>query len=173
MNTLDPLAIRWLVVHTAAHPGDPSAREIRRWHVEGRGWEDIGYHFVIRKNGDLETGRSLEYQGAHAYGINSQSIGVCCSGDGDSQPFTPEQVDSLLALALKLHGTYKIQPADLIGHREINALISRGIVAPKYVTSKSCPGRLVYMPRLRKLFGYLVDPPEPRPPELAIPKLAA
>lgn len=168
MKLLDPLAVRWLVVHTAAHPGDPDVAEIRRWHVEERGWSDIGYHFVIRKDGSLETGRSLEYQGAHCYGINSQSIGVCCSGDGDTQAFTPEQTDTLLSLAVRLHKNYGVQPDDLIGHREINGLIAKGTVPPKYVTAKSCPGRKVSVNRLRRLFRLLLKPPPT--PEIAIPR---
>ena len=171
MDKLDPKRVRYLVVHTAAHPGDPSAKEIRRWHMEDRNWSDIGYHWVIRKSGALEVGRSLEYQGAHCRGINAVSIGVCCSGDGDSQPFTPEQVETLLGLAVAVHRTYGVEPENLIGHREINLLVAAGKVPTEYLTTKSCPGRLVHLPRLRRLFGYLVHPPEPRPPEMAVPDI--
>ena len=75
---------------TAAYqqPAGESPADIRRWHLE-RGWAEIGYHFVIRKSGDLEIGRSLEYQGAHCLGINDQSIGVCCSGMKATHVQTP------------------------------------------------------------------------------------
>ena len=53
---------------------------IRKWHLE-RGWEDIGYHYVICKNGSIQPGRALHLEGAHALGRNESSIGVCLEGD--------------------------------------------------------------------------------------------
>ncbi len=50
----------YLIVHTAAWPGDPSAAEIDR----ARGWRGIGYHYVIRKDGTVEAGRLAAVVGA-------------------------------------------------------------------------------------------------------------
>ena len=162
MALLDPRKVVYLVVHTAAHLGDPGIEEIRRWHVEERGWEDCGYHWVIRKNGDLETGRSLEYQGAHCLGINHASIGVCCSGHGDAQPFTAAQEATLIRLAVHIHREYGVEPRNLIGHREVNSLVAANIIPAKYLTDKTCPGRRVAMGRLRRMFvDAIVPPPDP------------
>lgn len=56
--------------------------EIRRWHLE-RGFEDIGYHFVIYLDGSLHPGRPVDQVGAHAYGHNQNSIGICYVGGLD------------------------------------------------------------------------------------------
>lgn len=55
-------------------------QEIRRWHVEQRGWSDIGYHFVIDRDGTVLEGRPVERQGAHVSGHNKTTIGVCLIG---------------------------------------------------------------------------------------------
>lgn len=68
-----------IIVHHSKS-GDVSAETIREWHI-GRGFSDIGYHFVIRKSGELEVGRPLSTIGAHAKGKNLDSVGVCIVGD--------------------------------------------------------------------------------------------
>ena len=84
-----------VVHHSASH--DVSANEIDRWH-KSRGWRGIGYHFVIRKNGNIETGRPIDQQGAHARGRNESHIGVCLAGDfTDSKP-NIKQIVSLISL---------------------------------------------------------------------------
>ncbi len=56
------------VIHqTGAEDIDPSADDINQWHI-GNGWSGIGYHFVIRKSGDVERGRPEDCEGAHAPG---------------------------------------------------------------------------------------------------------
>ena len=57
-----------------------SIDDVRRWHIEERGWSDVGYHFYIRLNGSLELGRPIEKSGAHCKGKNANSIGVCFEG---------------------------------------------------------------------------------------------
>lgn len=54
--------------------------EIRRWHMEDRGWRDIGYHFIIDLDGKVMAGRPLEQTGAHVKGRNTGTIGVCMIG---------------------------------------------------------------------------------------------
>jgi N-acetylmuramoyl-L-alanine amidase len=73
-----------LVVHCAATKAsmDIGAKEIRRWHKD-RGWDDIGYHYVIRRNGDVEIGRPENAVGAHVAGKNSTSVGICLVGGID------------------------------------------------------------------------------------------
>jgi len=73
------MTIQKLIIHCADTPPnmDVGAEEIRRWHVEGNGWSDIGYHYVIRRCGLIETGRDESTPGAHVRGHNTGSIGVC------------------------------------------------------------------------------------------------
>lgn len=104
-----------IIIHCSATPRgkDFSAETIRDWHVKGNGWDDIGYHYIVRMDGSLEYGRSLEIAGAHCRGHNRNSIGICYIGgmDRDMELWedtrTEEQKKSLLSLlkVLKLfHG---------------------------------------------------------------------
>lgn len=53
---------------------------IRYGHIHDNGWDDIGYHFFITKNGTVQIGRKLDQVGAHAKGFNTNSVGICLSG---------------------------------------------------------------------------------------------
>lgn len=89
-----------IIVHCSDTPAsmDIGVDEIRKWHKE-KGWSDIGYHFVIRRNGTIETGRPIEIPGAHVKGHNHDSIGICLIGGGGGKfDFTQCQFSSLTAL---------------------------------------------------------------------------
>lgn len=129
----------YIVIHTAAWPGDPSAEEIRRMHMSERGFDDIGYHYVIRKHGRIEAGRPEAQIGAHCRSMemNYKSIGICLSGDHDTEDMTVDQLQSLASLVNQLRRAYDDIPIEnVIGHRETGA-------------NKTCPGKLVHMDRLR------------------------
>jgi len=66
-----------IILHCTATPEgrDVSVDEIRQWHLD-RGWSDIGYHYVIDINGNLQDGRPLTRAGAHVRGYNKGSIGI-------------------------------------------------------------------------------------------------
>ena len=80
-----------IVIHCAAtKPSmDIGADEIRKWHMQERGFDDIGYHYVIKRNGEYEIGRPIGFQGAHAVKVNGHSIGICLVG-GLSEKNEPE-----------------------------------------------------------------------------------
>jgi N-acetylmuramoyl-L-alanine amidase len=63
---------------------------IRDWHVNGRGWSDIGYHYVIYLDGTVHPGRPIERSGAHTKGQNSNSIGICYIGGVETDGKTPK-----------------------------------------------------------------------------------
>lgn len=128
--------IKLLVIHCADTPAsmDIGAAEIRRWHTDpppkGRGWSDIGYHFVIRRSGELELGRDtdgdgdiFEEVGSHVAGYNTNSVGVCMVGgkgkDGKAENnFTPEQFKTLETLCRFMKADYPT--ITIHGHREFN-----------------------------------------------------
>ncbi len=60
-------------------------RGIQAYHMDSRGWDDIGYNFIVDKYGTLWEGRSggadLPVVGAHASGLNTGSVGVMVLGD--------------------------------------------------------------------------------------------
>lgn len=114
MAPLTPMrAIRRHIVHCSASThGD--VKEIRRWH-QARGWQDIGYHFVIRPDGEVEVGRMLHEMGAHCEGYNRDSIGTCLIGNTE---FTPAQFATLRRLHAMLQALFPGITAH--GHREFN-----------------------------------------------------
>lgn len=100
-----------IVVHCSDTPAnlDVGVKEIRQWHTlpppRGRGWKDIGYQYVIRRDGTLELGRdtdrdgsSLDEIGAHVAGYNASSVGVCLVGGKGGFNFTFRQLTVLMQL---------------------------------------------------------------------------
>ena len=105
-----------ITIHHSASP-DVSANEIDQWH-KSRGWRGIGYHFVLRQNGDIEPGRPIDKQGAHARGRNGSHIGICLTGNLNEQLPHMEQLSSLLSLLSGLQSRYKISKDNIEGHHE-------------------------------------------------------
>lgn len=102
--------LRRFIVHCSDTPDarDVDAAEIRKWHL-ANGWKDIGYHFVIRRDGSIEFGRPIEQSGAHVQGHNYDSVGVCMVGRYD---FDPRQFDALR----RLYGLLKLANKDMTAH---------------------------------------------------------
>ncbi|HEX2205519.1 MAG TPA: N-acetylmuramoyl-L-alanine amidase [Longimicrobium sp.] len=178
MAALRPDKVKYIVVHTAAATmRNVDAKEIDRWH-KANGWQGIGYHYVIlndrhdhKAEGTLEKGRPIGEQGAHVAGINDVSVGICCVGDGDRDDFTPKQMARLLDLITELRRRFDVAVEDVIGHREVNDLIRKGIVNEKYKTGKTCPGRKVSMDEIRAALrerDQRDDPLPVREPDLTI-----
>lgn len=129
-----------IIIHCAAtKPSmDIGKAEIDKWH-RARGFFSIGYHFVIRRNGDLETGRPIEKIGAHVEGHNATSIGICLVGGINETTakaennFTDAQWRALKKLVLSLKKTYP--SAQLIGHNELSSKDCPCFSVPKWVAS--------------------------------------
>ncbi len=110
-----------IIIHcSATRPSqDIGVEDIRRWHIEDNGFFDIGYHFVIRRDGSIENGRNVEKVGAHCKGHNQYSLGICLIGGlsekmKDENNFTYEQMQALKTLLKHLKARYKIE--DIFGH---------------------------------------------------------
>lgn len=121
-----------IIVHCSATPPsmDIGAKEIRRWHVEDNGWDDIGYNLVIRRNGMFDLGRDLdgdgdvfEEQGAHARGHNKASIGICLIGGVNSkmEPDSNFSLEQLTALKFVVNLLKTLYPdiREVVGHRDL------------------------------------------------------
>lgn len=97
-----------------------TAKDIDRWHRR-QGFQMIGYHYVILLDGTVEIGRPEEQPGAHTYGHNANSIGICYIGglDQDGKPCdtrTPQQRQAMKQLIADL--LRKFPNATVHGHRE-------------------------------------------------------
>ena len=110
--------IKKLIVHCSASPDsmDVGTKEIRDWHVNGNGWSDIGYHWVIRRDGTIEAGRPEEKSGAHVKGHNSDSIGIVWVG---TNKIEDKQLDALVTKVKELCYRFKVNNKDVYGHYEL------------------------------------------------------
>ena len=115
--------INLIVVHCSATRADRDFTEndLEVCHRH-RGFNGAGYHFYIRKNGDIKNTRPLEKPGAHALGYNAHSIGICYEGGLDesgktADTRTPEQKERLRELLWKLHTLFP--HALIVGHRDL------------------------------------------------------
>ena len=135
-------APEYIVLHTLAFDGEAGIDRVRRWHLD-KGWSDVGYHYLIRRSGALETGRAEDEQGAHALGYNSRSIGIAFEGHGDHEMWTLPQVLQAVKLCDRLSELYGIPPHNILGHRETGA-------------KKTCPGTKIDMDAFRALFFHCI-----------------
>ena len=111
-----------VIVHCSATPEgrDIKMETVKSWHVKGKGWRDIGYHYVIELDGTIREGRPLAQPGAHTIGQNLHSIGVCYIGGLDrakkaKDTRTPKQDTALTNLLIHLRETFG---ATIHGHNE-------------------------------------------------------
>lgn len=142
--------INAIVVHGAwTKPGlDIGVETIRKWHTDpkeqgGRGWSDVGYHFVIRRDGTQELGRPIEKPGAHVAGHNEDSLGICLVGGREDETpdtaglpeeikqeilwefnYTREQISSLIVLVDSLRDLYG-RRVKVLGHRDYPGVVKR------------------------------------------------
>lgn len=135
-----------IVIHNSACKSidDVSALEIHQIH-KNLGWAGIGYHFVIRKNGTIESGRALAAVGAHCYSHNENSVGICLSGNFDNEKPTKKQLKSLKNLTAWLCRKYNLDPKKdqtILGHRDL-------------ISGTSCPGSSMY-PKLDDIRDFCI-----------------
>ena len=132
--------IKEIIVHCSATPEgkDYSVDTIRKWHLQ-RGFADIGYHYIIYRDGSIHTGRDESVIGAHCKGHNSNSIGVCYIGgvavDGKTpkDTRTTEQKQSLVKLLKELKAKYP--QASIHGHRDFSSKACPSFDATKEYSS--------------------------------------
>lgn len=133
--------INKVIVHVTDSPDskDFSAIDISRWHQE-MGFPKsqtglfCGYHYVIRRSGEIETARLEHEIGAHCRGHNKNSIGVAWVGRSKIEK---PQLDSLLTLVAEICDRYGLEAKQVFGHRELNP-------------GKSCPN-IEYLDDFRDL----------------------
>lgn len=114
--------------HTGAEEKD--AAHVRRNHLR-RGWQDVGYNYIIERSGRVVPGRSLEIPGAHcrAAGMNYKSIGVAVIGNLDKHGPSPAQMKSLVGQVIRLQRQFGINRGSVLAHRDVPGASTR------------CPGR--------------------------------
>jgi N-acetyl-anhydromuramyl-L-alanine amidase AmpD len=116
------MKITHITVHCSATKASVyvDAAIIDRWHKE-QGYQKIGYHFVIKRDGSVEGGRSPTEVGAHVAGHNTGNLGICLVGglDASGRPetnYTEQQFHSLTGLLWALKEQFPT--ATILGHRD-------------------------------------------------------
>jgi N-acetyl-anhydromuramyl-L-alanine amidase AmpD len=126
-----------IIIHCAATPNGKSfsVYDIDKWHWDRgfrrsakpqddlRGLNSVGYHYIITLSGEVQQGRTEGEVGAHAFGHNHDSIGVCLIG---TNKFTRSQWWALRDLVRDLEERYGI--TKIVGHRDLPGV------------NKECPG---------------------------------
>src|SRR5512133_1892868 len=128
-----PLAevLTTIIVHHSALPLTDGPLEIQRLHTEEKGFADIGYQFLIGPNGELYEGRALNVRGAHTFGANYGSVGICLIGNFEEIQPGENQLLVLRALIADLVAQYG-GIDHLAGHKDFNPGITL------------CPGQNLY-----------------------------
>lgn len=144
-------AITEIVIHCSATKPqwmagqgiEAKVAEIRRWHVQENGWADIGYHFIIDKDGQCMRGRKVETAGAHVgYTVNARSIGICLIGgygSNENDPFeknyTPDQDEALRKLIRVIQQKYPTAKK-ITGHNDYAARACPGFKVDRWLARK-------------------------------------
>lgn len=141
MEKLEKELIEFIIIHHSNKIFDcPFFIKLRHKFI--RGWEDTGYHFIIgngvlTKDGKVYKGRPVNFVGAHAYGYNKISIGICLIGNFDRYKPTFKQYRSLIKLINEIRENYRAKK--VLGHNETEEC------------QKTCPGTLFPLIQLKKL----------------------
>ncbi|GAA0735788.1 N-acetylmuramoyl-L-alanine amidase [Clostridium oceanicum] len=101
-----------------------TVQAIHDWHKNGNGWAGIGYHYFVRKNGEIWKGRPDNAIGAHVAGHNTNTLGVCAEGSYMTETMPQDQKNAIIELGRYLKSKYGINK--VYGHREVG--------------SSNCPG---------------------------------
>jgi peptidoglycan hydrolase-like protein with peptidoglycan-binding domain len=107
-------------IHCSAsdNPKHDNVATIRRWHL-ARGFNDIGYHFFIHKNGKISKGRPIEKTPAAQRGHNTGTIAICLHGLQKTK-FTKAQFKAIRALSIDINNAY-FKNVSFHGHKEVSA----------------------------------------------------
>ena len=108
-------------------------RFIQDFHQNGRGWNDVGYHFLVDAEGRVFRGRPVDVVGAHVKDDNSGNVGVSFMGTHHppfNHPVTAEELEASVRIGRWLEAEYGVKPETYKGHRD------RG--------QSDCPGDILY-----------------------------
>ena len=154
-----------IVVHYSATYADQdlTVKDIDKMHRD-RGWQMVGYHYVIRRDGTIERGRPESMVGAHVGNQNTGKLGICCIGGleratGPNKGVdnrTPQQVESLIKL---IRDVLKRHPgAQVVGHRDLAPTQCPGFDVPAWwakVQKKAAPEAKPASPTAPAKTGYM------------------
>lgn len=133
MRTINKIILHWSGNFMA------TAKSMRDYHVNIRHYSDIGYHYVIERDGSIIAGRPLSKVGAHCRNHNSFSIGICVVADQKNRP-TNVQLCKLRDLIVELDFRFGLSPdKDLYCHSDFAKTLCPGSDLRMFVSDFKCP----------------------------------
>jgi hypothetical protein len=150
-NTSEGVFDHYLVTGTS--PEDAIVRGVQNFHMDGRGWSDIAYSYLVGQSGTIFEGRGLGIAGGHTLNYNSRSHAIAfIGGVGD----TPTDIclragDAMFRIIEQRYGQQRSR-----GHRDVG--------------STACPGDPTYVRLPRPVFSGSI-PPLPGPPPGPVPEM--
>jgi N-acetylmuramoyl-L-alanine amidase len=141
-----------IIIHcTATRPdwwtgtsAEVKTNEVRNWHTS-KGWSDIGYHYLIDRDGTVVTGRPLDRTGAHVKGHNTGTVGISLfggfggsAGDSFADNFTEDQERALLDLIAKLKSDHP-SITKISGHNQYAAKACPCFSVPAWLKKAQSP----------------------------------
>lgn len=115
-----------IILHHAAAKSC-TAEQIHQWHLNNA-WSGAGYHFLVRKDGNIYRLRPENKVGAHASGANYDSLGVCFEGDFMSETMGDVQRNAGAELVSYLKSKYGISKVQK--HKDVCATDCPGVNFP-------------------------------------------
>ncbi len=106
----------YIILHHTEVETPHTVNDIHRWHQK-KGYAGIGYHYFIRKDGEIYEGRPIETVGAHTKGYNGESVGIAYEGDFNKQTMSERQEDAGVMLIALLSLAY--EDAGVVGRSEL------------------------------------------------------
>jgi|GEM_PF-872861 len=154
-----------LTIHHTDTPNNDSlsmaarVRQIQAYHIDNKGWCDVGYHFLVGQDGRIYQGRYENRVGAHAAGANTDNVGISFIGSFNGRAPSGDMMAAGARIMRALADTYGIalDRTRVKGHREVGT------------TETDCPGTALFaqlssLIDLARQSGTLQPPPTTTPP---------
>lgn len=119
-----------IIHHSASARETTTVSQIKRWHLD-RGWDHIGYHYVIHPNGATSQVLTPKREGYGVYGKNTHSIHICVIGNYETELLSTGALGALQTLLAKLCRKYNLYSWNVLGHKTA--------AMPSHPTA--CPGK--------------------------------
>lgn len=112
-----------IILHHSGVTVLQSVETIHNYHKNTNGWSGIGYHFYVRKDGNIYRGRPENKVGAHCQGENYNSIGICFEGNFEKEKMSIEQVKAGHELVIFLIDKYNLNINDIKKHNDFGSTV--------------------------------------------------
>ena len=112
-----------IILHHSGVTVLQSVETIHNYHKNTNGWSGIGYHFYVRKDGNIYRGRPENTVGAHCQGENYNSIGICFEGNFEKEKMSIEQVKAGHELVMYLLDKYSLVKGNVKKHNDFGSTV--------------------------------------------------